>query len=99
MLYTSAEAQENDEPLVRLQQSSDAAKSEHIFVLNDLPAGTCMIVGAQDTNGNGDLYTNFLGIPKEGYFTSPDKKLPSLEKCSFEYDGKPTGITLKMIYW
>lgn len=37
------------------------------FVLRDLPPGRYAVNAYHDENGNGELDTNFVGIPSEGY--------------------------------
>ena len=37
------------------------------FVLQDLPPGRYAVNAYHDENGNGELDTNFVGIPSEGY--------------------------------
>ena len=42
------------------------------LVLHDLPAGRYAVNAFHDENGNGDLDTNLLGIPTEGYAFAND---------------------------
>ena len=37
------------------------------FVLRDLPPGRYAVNAFHDENGNGDLDTNLIGVPSEGY--------------------------------
>ena len=59
-----------------------------VYTFKDVPFGTYAIAVFHDTNSNGKLDKNFLGIPKEGYafsnnvfgtFGPPDFKKTSVE--------------------
>jgi uncharacterized protein (DUF2141 family) len=55
----------------------------------DVEAGEYAIAIFQDENRNGELDSNFIGIPKEPYgFSNNLEKMrpPSFEEASFEYD-------------
>ena len=69
--------------------------------LQDVPAGTYAIAVFHDTNSNGKLDKNFLGIPKEGYAFSNNVfgtfGAPDFEDASFEFDGNKT-VKIKMRY-
>ena len=62
------------------------AKITHTFP--DLPKGKYAVVIYQDLNGNRDLDTNWMRIPKEpyGFSNNPSTSFgpPSFEKASFE---------------
>lgn len=57
-------------------------------LLKNLPEGTYAIAAFHDENGNDELDTNMLGIPKEPLGFSKGKMKtfgpPSFEECSFE---------------
>lgn len=57
-------------------------------VIKDLPAGTYAVAVFHDENGNDELDTNMLGIPKEPLGFSKGKMKtfgpPSFEECAFE---------------
>lgn len=57
-------------------------------LLKDLPKGTYAIAAFHDENGNDELDTNILGIPKEPLGFSKGKMKtfgpPSFEECAFE---------------
>jgi len=61
------------------------SNAEHI------PPGTHALALIHDENMNGKLDTNWLEIPKEGYYFSNDVKAvrgaPSFSDASFPYDG------------
>ncbi len=48
-------------------QWATAAPGDHRFVFTDLPAGEFAVAVFHDENDNGELDSNFLGIPTEGY--------------------------------
>ena len=57
--------------------------------LCDVEAGAYAISIFQDVNRNGELDSNFIGIPKEPYgFSNNLKKMrpPSFEEASFQYE-------------
>lgn len=68
----------------------------------DIPPGTYAIVVIHDENRNGELDTNWLGIPTEGYGFSNDAKAvigaPSFSAASFPYDGSDLDLTLRLHY-
>ncbi|MDR4499232.1 MAG: DUF2141 domain-containing protein [Candidatus Scalindua sp.] len=67
-----------------------------------IPPGTYAIVAVHDENVNGELDTNWLGIPKEGYGFSNDAKAllgaPSFSAASFLYDGRNLNLTISLNY-
>ena len=74
---------------------------EVVAAFQDVPAGTYAIAVFHDTNSNGKLDKNFLGIPKEGYAFSNNVfgtfGPPDFEDASFEFDGNKT-VKIKMRY-
>jgi uncharacterized protein (DUF2141 family) len=74
---------------------------EAVAAFQDVPAGTYAIAVFHDTNSNGKLDKNFLGIPKEGYAFSNNVfgtfGPPDFEEASFELDGNKT-VNIKMGY-
>ncbi len=58
------------------------------ITLTDLPVGTYALAVIHDKNANGNLDTNFLGIPKEPFGTSQNAPSrfgpPSFEQSKFE---------------
>jgi len=69
------------------------------FKLESLPSGDYAIVIFQDLNGNKDLDTNFIGIPKEpyGFSNNPSTRFgpPSFEGASFKV-GSNTEIEIEL---
>lgn len=68
-----------------------------VLTFDDLPDGNYAITVVHDEDGNEDLSTNFLGIPKEGIGTSNDAPArfgpPKWKDAMFEVKN---GQTLKM---
>jgi uncharacterized protein (DUF2141 family) len=68
----------------------------------DIPPGTYALAVVHDENMNGELDTNWLGIPTEGYGFSNDAKAllgaPSFSAASFKYDGKTLDLTISLHY-
>jgi uncharacterized protein (DUF2141 family) len=61
----------------------DASEQRMVAHFEDLPPGEYAAVAFQDTNGNGKLDKNFLGIPKEPYgFSNGAKASPGAPKFS-----------------
>jgi len=71
---------------------ASAENSHHTFT--NIPQGKYAIALFHDTNSNGRLDKNFLGIPKEGYGFSNNPQRgfskPSFEQCSFRLQGNQT---------
>ncbi len=68
----------------------------------DIPPGTYALAVIHDENMNGELDTNVLGIPKEGYGFSNDARAwfgaPSFSAASFTYDGRSLELTISLHY-
>ena len=76
-----------------------ATKGSQQVSICDVEAGAYAVSIFQDENRNGELDSNFIGIPKEPYgFSNNLKKMrpPSFEEALFEYDaGEVVVINLK----
>jgi len=72
-----------------------------VYTFKDVPFGTYAIAIFHDTNSNGKLDKNFLGIPKEGYAFSNNVfgtfGPPDFKDTSFELAGSKT-IKIQMRY-
>ncbi len=72
-----------------------------VYTFKDVSFDTYAIAIFHDTNSNGKLDKNFLGIPKEGYAFSNNVfgtfGPPDFKDASFEFDGNKT-IKIKMRY-
>ncbi len=68
----------------------------------DIAPGTYALAVIHDENMNGELDTNWLGVPKEGYGFSSDAEAsmsaPSFEAASFQYDGQELDLTITLNY-
>ena len=68
-------------------------------VFENLPAGEYAISIMHDSNANGKIDTNFMGIPKEGYGFSNNVMgsfgPPSFEKAKFKLTDKPIILMMK----
>ena len=92
LLYDSAEAYaEGGEAVISAKSRVD---SESLRVtLHDLAPGSYVIQLFHDANGNGELDTNMLGIPTEGYGFSNDAGRygrPSFEDAAVSVEGDTT---------
>lgn len=72
-----------------------------VYTFKEVPFGTYAIAIFHDTNSNGKLDKNFLGIPKEGYAFSNNVfgtfGPPDFKDTSFELSGSKT-IKIEMRY-
>ncbi len=77
-------------------------KSQARCDFEDIPPGIYALAVIHDENMNGELDTNVLGIPKEGYGFSNDAKAwfgaPSFPDASFPYDGRTLDLTISLHY-
>jgi uncharacterized protein (DUF2141 family) len=84
-------------------RNTAAQKGEIHVVFDDIPAGTYAISVMHDSNGNGKLDTNFVGVPREGFGFSNDASgsfgPPSFDDAKFDYDGKEKKLTINLKYY
>ena len=63
-------------------------------MLSGLKKGAYALAVYQDSNGNGELDSSFLGVPKEpyGFSTNPDATFgpPAYDACRFELSNDMT---------
>lgn len=68
----------------------------------DIAPGTYAVAVVHDDNMNGELDTNWAGIPTEGYGFSNDARAslgaPSFSSASFPYDGQTLDLTIRLRY-
>src|SRR5687767_1389684 len=68
----------------------------------DIAPGTYALAVIHDENRDGELATNLMGMPKEGYGFSNDAKgtlgAPSFEAASFSYNGQSLNMTIALQY-
>jgi len=84
-----------------LKSNRVKAKEGKIKVsFENVPAGTYTVSVIHDENDNGELDSNFMGIPKEPYGISMDGKNmfgpPSYEKAKFELSDKVVNLTISL---
>ena len=78
-----------------------AQKGQITIVIDDIPPGTYAVSVIHDEDGNGELSTNFAGIPKEGFGFGNDAMgtfgPPSFAKASITVESgkKATSISLR----
>ncbi len=69
---------------------------------NQVPDGKYAIALFHDTNGDGKLNTNILGIPKEGYGVSNNVRnlfsAPGFEESSFKHGKSKTSLSISVKY-
>ena len=75
---------------------------ETVIVVEGIPAGTYAIAVLHDENNNGDMDTNFFGLPKEGIACSnnprPKFRAPRFKEAKFDITVPEQSIMLKMWY-
>ena len=68
----------------------------------DIPPGIYAIAIIHDENMNGELDTNWMGIPTEGYgfsnTTLDEFGAPAFSAARFRYDGQNLNLTIKLKY-
>ena len=68
----------------------------------DIAPGTYALAVIHDENRDGELATNWMGMPQEGYGFSNDAKgslgAPSFEAASFSYNGQSLKMTIALQY-
>ena len=81
-------------------------KKNNVAVCNfiGVPAGTYAATVLDDSNENGKMDFNFLGLPKKGYGFTNDAKAtlspPSFAAAAFTYDGKGSlEAPIHIVYW
>lgn len=79
-----------------LKQKGIIQNKRVVFYFQDLKPGKYAIMVFHDENEDGELKTNFIGMPKEGVGTSNNHQgIPSFRKCQFEIKGnKELGISM-----
>ncbi|MBI5207111.1 MAG: DUF2141 domain-containing protein [Candidatus Firestonebacteria bacterium] len=75
-------------------------KAEVVF--SDILFGNYAVSILHDENSNGDMDSNWLGIPKEGYGASnnPQNKFgpPKFDEAKFKLDSEQLNISIKLQY-
>lgn len=72
-----------------------------VAIFRDVPPGEYAIVTVHDTNQNGKLDTNFIGIPKEPYGFSNEARgrlgPPAFRAAAFSVEGGAKEVRIRMI--
>ena len=101
-LYDQAEGFPRDRDAVLLTQKVVASKGSVHVHFGELAPGEYAIAVLHDENESGDMDSNFIGLPKEGYGFSndvkPKLKAPSFDDTKFRVDGDETEVVLEMRY-
>ncbi len=89
----------------RAMRSSTASidSGSATFSLSGLPPGKYAFSIIHDENSNGELDTNFLGMPLEGVCASNNAKgflgPPKFKDAAFSFEKTPFTMNVKMIYF
>jgi len=90
---------QDDKAYIKKVQPIQANKA--VFILEGLPYGDYAISVHHDENADGEVNTNWLGIPKEGLGASNDAKgsfgPPSFDKARVTLDKAEITITINMV--
>ncbi len=77
-------------------------ETKNEIIIPDLPKGEYAVSLLHDIDGDGKMTYSFLGIPKDGFSSSPDGgpslKKPSYTKARFFHDGKESRLEMKVHY-
>jgi uncharacterized protein (DUF2141 family) len=83
-------------------KSAPSKQGEMEFIFEDVPPGDYAMSVMHDSNDNGKLDTNRVGIPKEGFGFSHNAAAPfgppPFEKARFTMPGENT-LTITMMYY
>ncbi|MEM9387856.1 MAG: DUF2141 domain-containing protein [Pseudomonadota bacterium] len=98
-IFDSAEAFDNGgQPMRAVRVAVEGSELRTAF--DDVPAGTYAVRLYHDANGNGELDTNMMGLPKEGYgFSNNGGRFgpPAFNAAAFEVTEDGTNsITIKL---
>ena len=100
-LFASSQGFPNDASAAYKVARATAANGMAMLEFSDVPRGTYAIALFHDTNNDGVLNTNRLGIPKEGYGVSKNVKNlfsgPSYKQCVFQHTTE-TSLTIIIRY-
>jgi uncharacterized protein (DUF2141 family) len=79
-----------------------AANNQVVVVFENIPSGKYAISVIHDENGNGELDSNFMGIPKEGFGFGNDAMgmfgPPSFEDAIIQCEGTDKAVSVKLRY-
>jgi uncharacterized protein (DUF2141 family) len=98
MLYESKDTWLK-KPLQTVQGTVSGKRA--VCTFSDVARGSYAIGVLHDLDGDGDMDTNFLGIPKEGYCASRNARNrfsePNFEDARFDFDGEAARLQSRMI--
>ena len=73
------------------------------LVLTNVVPGVCAVAVCHDENNNGDMDTNWLGIPREGYGTSnnpaQERRPPDFKDARFTVADQNLDLAITIRYW
>ncbi|MCT4622582.1 MAG: DUF2141 domain-containing protein [Schleiferiaceae bacterium] len=76
--------------------------TDFTFTVKGLPYGECALAGLHDENEDGEMETNWVGFPKEGFCFSRNYKVvmraPKWEESVFQLNKPQQSIEMKMQY-
>lgn len=77
-------------------------KATEPLIMPDIPPGQYAIVLLHDLDGNGKMTYSFLGLPKDGFSSSPaggsSFSKPVFGKCKFRHGSGETLLRMKIHY-
>ncbi len=86
--------------VARAEASAAAGQARCVF--RGLPAGRLAISVVHDADLSGDITTNVLGVPVEGYGFSRDARgtfgPPSFSDAAFVHDGRSRALRVRLSY-
>lgn len=92
--------EESEKALKKASATISSNKSK--VMITGLKSGTYAISLFHDENNNGELDTNWLGIPKEGVGASNDAKgrmgPPHFEDAKFQLNGEDLTLKIRITY-
>jgi uncharacterized protein (DUF2141 family) len=101
-LFESEDGFPGEYAKARLCARHPASAGEAVVELQSVPAGRYAVAVLHDENGNEEVDTGFLGIPKEGAGVSnnpaPRMGPPAFEDAVFEYDGERMTLEVSLRY-
>lgn len=84
------------------KQKGRAVNGSVAVTFTSIPEGAYAIALFHDTNGDGKLNTNFMGIPKEGYGVSNNSyntfSAPDYTSSSFQHSKVFTELSIRVKY-
>lgn len=102
-LFSDADAFPSEPKAAKARDIASIDKNRAICRFKAVPKGRYAVSVMHDENDDGELETNFVGMPQEGWAVSNNAKAgamsgPSFDDAAFEYDGKPRRLVLTLNY-